>query len=128
MCTDAMPPLSAASTLDHGAIAHTVAIANEDPAMRFAPSSLLLVLALASCATTGDEAAPPIPENAVPNTYTESNGDVITEYRVGTQLRIVKVVPARGFTYYIYDRNGDGVVNEHDARRGPLVYFKLFSW
>lgn len=41
---------------------------------------------------------------------------------------MVKVVPARGPTYYIYDRNGDGVVDERDNRGGPMTYYKLFSW
>lgn len=41
---------------------------------------------------------------------------------------MVKVVPFRGVTYYIYDRNGDGRVDERDAKTGPLVYYRLFSW
>ena len=41
---------------------------------------------------------------------------------------MVKVVPARGPTYYIYDRNGDGVVNDADAKGGPMTYYKLLSW
>lgn len=89
---------------------------------------LAVLLALSACASVAPEPAPPIPENAVSNTRTEANGDVITEYRLAGQLKMVKVVPFRGVTYYIYDRNGDGVVNERDAKRGPLVYYKLFSW
>lgn len=87
-----------------------------------------LLLSLSACATVAPEPAPPIPENAVSNTHTESNGDVITEYRLAGQLKMVKVVPFRGATYYIYDRNGDGVVDERDAKTGPLVYYRLFSW
>ena len=90
--------------------------------------TIALTLALSACASVAPEPAPPIPEAAVPATHTESNGDVITEYRLAGQLRMIKVVPFRGVTYYIYDRNGDGVVNTLDARTGPLVYFKLFSW
>jgi hypothetical protein len=37
-------------------------------------------------------------------------------------------VPLRGPAYYIYDRNGDGVVNDADANGGPMTYYKLFSW
>ena len=88
--------------------------------------ALAAALALAGCATAGPEAA--LPDDAVPATRTEANGDVITEYRVGGALRMVKVVPARGPTYYIYDRNGDGVVNDRDAKDGPLTYYKLFGW
>ena len=84
-----------------------------------------LALALGACATMGGE--PEIPEGAVENTRTESNGDVVTEYRVGTQLRLVKVVPARGPTYYLYDRNGDGIVDDPDDRT-PMTYNKLFEW
>ena len=85
-----------------------------------------LTLALAACATAAPEAM--LPENAVPATRTEANGDVVTEYRVGDRLQMVKVVPFRGATYYIYDRNGDGVVNDADAKGGPMTYYKLFSW
>jgi len=41
---------------------------------------------------------------------------------------MVKVVPSRGPTFYIYDRNGDGTINERDAKDGPMTYYKLFSW
>ena len=83
-----------------------------------------VALALAGCASTG--AAPEIPEGAVETTRTEANGDVITEYRVGTQLRMIKVVPARGPAYYLYDRDGDGTVDPGD--RSPMTYYKLFEW
>lgn len=87
---------------------------------------LFAVLALAACATAGPEQM--LAEGSVPTTRTEANGDVITEYRIGGTLKMVKVVPARGPTYYIYDRNGDGVVTEADAHKGPLTYYKLFGW
>ncbi len=89
---------------------------------------LALALMLSACASAPPEPAPPIPEDAVPVTRTESNGDVITEYRLAGELKMVKVVPFRGVTYYIYDRNGDGRVDERDAKTGPLVYYRLFSW
>ena len=82
-------------------------------------------LVLAACATTGSEAD--IPQDAVPSTRTEANGDVITEYRVGTQLRVVKVVPARGPTYYLYDRDGDGLVDKA-GDNPPMTYYELFKW
>ena len=85
-----------------------------------------LTLALAACATASPEEM--LAQNAVPATRTEANGDVVTEYRVGGRLTMVKVVPARGPVYYIYDRNGDGVVNDADAKGGPMTYYKLFSW
>ena len=94
-------------------------------AFSLAPA-LALTLALAACATATPEST--LPEDAVPVTRTESNGDTITEYRVAGMLKMVKVVPFRGPTYYIYDRNGDGVVNDADAKDGPLTYYKLFGW
>ena len=84
------------------------------------------LLALAACTTVPPEEL--LARNATPVTYTAGNGDVITEYRTGGRLVMVKVVPARGPTYYIYDRNGDGVVDERDNRGGPMTYYKLFSW
>lgn len=88
--------------------------------------TLLIASALLAACATAPEST--LPDNAVPVTRTESNGDTVTEYRVAGALRMVKVVPFRGATYYIYDRNGDGVINEKDAKDGPMTYYKLFSW
>jgi hypothetical protein len=85
--------------------------------------ALAATLALGACATTGPE----IPADAVAATRTEANGDTITEYRVGNQLRVVEVHPARGPAYYLYDRDGDGVVDKA-GDNPPQTYFKLFSW
>ena len=85
--------------------------------------AITATLALGACATTG----PDIPGDAVAATHTESNGDVVTEYRVGNQLRVVEVQPARGPKYYLYDRDGDGVVDKA-GDNPPQTYFKLFSW
>ncbi len=91
--------------------------------------SLTLLLALAGCAT--NDAAMDDPgmdlAGAQVAVRTEANGDVIEEYRVGTQLRMVKVTPARGAPYYLMDRNGDGRM---DDRRGDVspVYWKLYGW
>ena len=96
--------------------------------MRLVPPALLLplALALAACATTADPAID-IPPDAVENTRTEANGDVITEYRVGNQLRVVQVQPARGPAYYLYDRDGDGIVDKA-GDNPPQTYYKLFGW
>lgn len=88
---------------------------------------LLAATLLPACATLDGGAAVEIPPEAVATTRTEANGDVITEYRVGTQLRVVKVVPARGPTYYLQDRDGDGIVDEERDGISP-VYYKLFEW
>lgn len=84
------------------------------------------LFALSACSTVAPEDM--LARNATPATHTEPNGDVVTEYRNGGRLVMVKVVPLRGPTYYIYDRNGDGVVDERDNRGGPMTYYKLFSW
>lgn len=90
------------------------------------PFALALTLALAACATASPEEL--LAQDAVPATRTEANGDVVTEYRTAGVLKMIKVVSMRGSTYYIYDRNGDGVVNDADAKGGPMTYYKLFSW
>ena len=89
-------------------------------------------LLLSACATGGaplpePAGAMPIPEGAVEAVRTEPNGDVIYEYRVAGQLKMVKVVPARGPTYYLVDRNGDGKVDV-EAGEIPATYFNLFEW
>ena len=98
-------------------------------ALRLA-APLLLASLLAACATvpqaTGGESLP-VPDGAVAAVHTEDNGDVVTEYRVQGQLRMVKVVPFRGPAYYLVDRDGDGHM---DPAKGevPTTWFKLFSW
>ena len=90
---------------------------------------LLVAASLFLCACTSMEAAdaPPIPANAVENTRTESNGDVISEYRVEGQLRMVRVQPARGPVYYMIDSNDDGRLDLSKGEVSP-VYFKLYGW
>lgn len=100
-------------------------------------ASLLLLSAgmLAACASSGEALPVPqtagdgyaVPEGAVEAVRTESNGDTVYEYRVQGQLTMIKVVPARGPTYYLVDRNGDGKVNPEDGE-APATYYKLFSW
>lgn len=91
-----------------------------------APALLAPVLLLGGCATF-DDATADIPADAVPSTHTESNGDVITEYRVAGQLRTVRVAPARGPVYYLNDSNGDGRLDKSKGEVSP-VYYKLFEW
>lgn len=92
---------------------------------RFA-TALAAALLLGACASSGDPFAQ-IPEGAVETTRTEANGDVVTEYRVDGRLRALRVTPARGATYYLFDRDGDGVVDDERDGVSP-VYFKLFEW
>ena len=91
----------------------------------FALSALLL--ALGACATTPTDPAIQIPEGAVENTRTEANGDVITEYRVEGDVRMVHIQPIRGPGYYLYMRDGH-VMSTHEGDNPPQTYFKLLSW
>lgn len=105
------------------------------PAASRAAALLLLTLLAAGCASHGEALpvpqtagdVPAMPEGAVAAVRTEDNGDIVTEYRVQGQLRMVKVVPVRGPTYYLVDRDGDGRM---DPAKGetPTTWFKLFSF
>ncbi|MFT4255389.1 MAG: DUF2782 domain-containing protein [Pseudoxanthomonas sp.] len=98
--------------------------------MNLKPLLFVPLLALAACASTPTAAdgAPPVDlAGAEVFSHTAENGDVIEEYRVGTQLRMVKVTPPRGPAYYLYDRNGDGQLDT-DNKQMPQTYWKLFSW
>lgn len=89
----------------------------------------VLVLALGGCATGGVVAddTPPDLRNAEVTTKTMDNGDLVDEYRVAGQLRMVRVKPVRGATYYLYDRDGDGRMDSDKDGASP-VYWKLYSW
>jgi len=91
--------------------------------------SSLLALALAGCASgAGGADAPPMDmSGAEVAQRTLDNGDVVEESRVSGQLRMVKVTPARGAPYYMYDRNGDGRMDSNKDGVSP-VYWKLYSW
>ena len=90
----------------------------------------LAVLLPAACATVdGDEPPPVPPPGATEATRVESNGDVVTEYRVGGSVAMVKIQPNRGPTYYLVDADGDGRLDRtpHGTTDAP-VYFKLYGW
>lgn len=94
--------------------------------MKIAFSTMMLVLA--GCATTDPGPDPSVDlAGAQVAVRTEANGDVIEEYRVGTQLRMVKVTPVRGAPYYLMDRNADGRMDERGDGVSP-VYWKLYGW
>ncbi|QOW19654.1 DUF2782 domain-containing protein [Lysobacter ciconiae] len=99
--------------------------------MRIVPTLLIaLSLALAGCSTTGAQPDPNDPtanlRNAEVIERVQDNGDVIQEYRVNGQLKVVKVTPRRGPTYYLMDDDGDGFPDE--ASKDAKVYWKLFDW
>jgi hypothetical protein len=98
-------------------------------------AALLAACLLPGCASRGEAlpapqtgaGIPQIPEDSVAAEHTEANGDVVTEYRVAGQLRMVKVVPVGGPTYYLVDRDGDGRMDPAGGKV-PTTWFKLFSW
>ena len=85
---------------------------------------LLACIAVSACASNP---AASLPGDTVATTRTESNGDVLTEYRVAGALRMVKVTPSRGPTYYVQDLDGDGKL---DWKKGeaPTTWYKLYGW
>ncbi|OEZ01628.1 MULTISPECIES: DUF2782 domain-containing protein [Stenotrophomonas] len=86
------------------------------------------LLVLAGCATTGGAGVPPVDvTGADVAKRTMDNGDTIEEYRVGGQLRMVKVTPSRGAPYYMYEGNRTGGVDRSKDGTAP-VYWKLYSW
>ncbi|BCU07023.1 hypothetical protein Atep_17000 [Allochromatium tepidum] len=110
----------------------------------------LAVLILASCLTTvhaQDEADGPdaggflqAPE-VVPSPVTgeavepditirESGGEIIYEYRVRGVLYMVRIQPQFGPPYYLYDLNGDGLIDaqERAARNISVPQWVLFEW
>ena len=91
-----------------------------------------LLLGLAGCASMAAQNDPATNlADAQVAVRTEANGDVIEEYRVAGQLRMVKVTPSRGAAYYLMDENGDGRL---DSSKGAgekdisPVYWKLYGW
>ena len=87
---------------------------------------ILATMLLAGCASMGD---PEVPPGAVESIRTEANGDVVAEYRIQGQLRMVRVQPQRGPTYYLVDSNGDGRLDSSKGE-GPIspVYYKIYGW
>jgi len=90
---------------------------------------LSCLLAMAGCASTGGDPADMDLANAQVAVRTEKNGDTIEEYRVAGNLRMVKVTPARGAPYYLYDSDGDGRLDKsNDNSDVSPVYWKLYGW
>ena len=89
------------------------------------------LLVLAGCASMGSAQNDPGMDlaDAQVAVRTEDNGDVIEEYRLAGQLRMVKVTPSRGPAYYLMDENGDGRLDKSKGE-GPVspVYWKLYGW
>ncbi|QIK38120.1 DUF2782 domain-containing protein [Caldichromatium japonicum] len=74
----------------------------------------------------------PITEEAVEPEITikESGRTTIYEYRVRGVLYMVKVQPQFGPSYYLYDINGDGMIDaqERAATNITIPQWILFQW
>ena len=97
--------------------------------------ALLIVplMILAGCASMGSAQNDPAVDlaDAQVAVRTEANGDVIEEYRVAGQLRMVKVTPSRGPAYYLMDENGDGRLDKSKGageKDISPVDWKLYGW
>lgn len=99
--------------------------------MRIAITALLALLTvpLAGCSTLdgGDPTARLQGADVVART--RPDGDVVEEYRIAGQLRVVKITPRRGPVYYLVDSDGDGKLDSSKGE-GPIspVQYKLFGW
>lgn len=97
------------------------------------PLSIALFVAclvgLAGCASLRDADPTAGLEGATVTARPGENGDLIEEYRVAGQLKVVKITPLRGAPYYLMDRDGDGHLDSSKGE-GPVspVYWKLFGW
>ncbi len=91
--------------------------------------SCALAAALAGCATNGAMPGDPGFDVSAADVAvrTQSNGDVIEEFRMGGQLRMVRVTPFRGAPYYLVDRDGSGKLQPEDRNVSP-VYWELYRW
>lgn len=87
------------------------------------------VLGISACATLEARDPTAALEGATVTTRSGEDGDTIEEYRVAGQLKVVKITPLRGASYYLVDRDGDGHLDS-SVGEGPVspVYWKLFGW
>lgn len=90
-----------------------------------------LAAATLCAASAGAEDTLPAPEvepGSIPDaevTIVPGDGATIEEYRVGGEVRMLKIVPRNGPPYYLVDTNGDG---ELDSRRNELDAFSINQW
>jgi len=79
---------------------------------------------------------PPLPDKAQPPdeppptvSIRNVKGAVIEEYRQGSRLYMIRVVPERGIAYTYMDTDGNGRL-EYEGEDGPVrpVYYTLYEW
>ena len=103
---------------------------------------LLILLAAPLQAAEGPFATvpepPPLPES-VPEPETglepeviikKRKTDVIEEYRINGQLYMVKIIPKKGYPYYLIDADGDGSLETHrsELERPNASVWTILRW
>ncbi len=64
-------------------------------------------------------------------TIAETDAGVIQEYRIHGKLRMIKVIPQWGLSYFLIDRDGDGILETTQTEldsASMLNQWILFSW
>ncbi len=63
-------------------------------------------------------------------TIIQTDNETIYEYRKGSQLYMVRVVPKAGPPYYFYDLNGDGELDmtPRDPRNNAVNMWEIFRF
>lgn len=92
-------------------------------------------------ALAADDAPPPpgqVEDSIAPNpsapedkvTIVQKKGTRIEEHRINGQLRYAKIIPKNAPPYYLYDSNGDGVLDSrsNDLDNPPIQRWILFRW
>jgi hypothetical protein len=56
--------------------------------------------------------------------------DVVEEYRVGDQLYMIKIFPAKGYPYFLVDTDGDGSLEtrSNELSNPEIPQWVLFRW
>jgi Protein of unknown function (DUF2782) len=64
-------------------------------------------------------------------TITKRDDAVVHEYRINGQLYMVKIIPSRGYPYYLMDADGDGLLESRYNQIDPALLvprWMLFRW
>lgn len=100
------------------------------------PLVTLLLLGVLAASAVHSASSPPVAGeeqiDAEPEiTIIQRDDAVIKEYRIGGQLYMIKIEPAKGIPYFLVDSDGDGRL---DARRSEfgedimIPSWTLFRW
>ena len=72
----------------------------------------------------------PSPDSPQDVTIIQNKDATIEEVRVNGKLRYAKITPTKGKPYYLYDSNGDGVLDatENDIKKANVNQWILMEW